>query len=346
MASGARERQQGPTRAHDAVAGGIQMKAFVCRRFGPPDVLELMEIAKPSPGDHEVLIKVRVATVTAGDWRTRSCIVPKGFGLFAHLSLGFKRPRHPVLGSELSGEIESVGKAVERFKVGDQVFAFCFPSMGCHAEYKCIAENGPLVPKPPNLSHEEAAILSFGGTTALGFLKKAGIRRGNKVLVNGASGAVGTAAVQLAKHFGAEVTGVCSTGNLALVKSIGADNVIDYTRDDFTRNGETYDILVDTAGTAPFSRSEGSLKKGGRLLVVLGSLGDMLRAPWVSMTGGKKIVAGIATWDVEDLRFLASLAASGELKPVIDRRYPFERMIEAHRYVDTGHKKGNVVITF
>jgi NADPH:quinone reductase-like Zn-dependent oxidoreductase len=229
--------------------------------------------------------------------------------------------------------------------VGDQVFAFSFPGMGCHAEYKCLGEDGPLVPKPANLSHEEAAALSFGGTTALVFLRKAGIRPGDRVLVNGASGCVGTAAVQLARHFGAEVTGVCSTGNVALVRSLGAEKVIDYTREDFTRNGETYDIIVDTAGTAPFTRSKASLKVGGRLLLVLGSLPDMLRAPWLSMTGSRKIIAGTETPGVEHLRFLAGLAESGQFKPVIDRRYAFEQMVEAHRYVDTGRKKGNVVIT-
>jgi len=321
------------------------MKAVVYSRFGAPDVLELKELPKPTPGDHEVLIQVHATTVTAGDWRCRSRIVPRGFGLMAGLFLGFTKPRHPILGSELSGEIESVGKAVGRFKAGDPVFAFSGTTMGCYVEYRCMAEDGALAPKPANLSHEEAAALSFGGTTALSFLRKAGIRQGDKVLVIGASGGVGTAAVQLARHFGAEVTGVCSTGNLELVKSIGAGKVIDYTSEDFTRNGETYDIIVDTAGTAPFSRSKASLKEGGRLLQVLGSLPDMLRAPWVSMTSSKKVIAGEAAWSVDDLRFLAGLAEQGRFKPVIDRRYPFEQMVEAHRYVDAGHKKGNVVVT-
>jgi NADPH:quinone reductase-like Zn-dependent oxidoreductase len=321
------------------------MKAITYSRFGPPEVLELTEIPKPTPKDNEVLIKVRATTVTAGDWRCRSKIVPKGFGLIAPLMLGFTKPRKPILGTELSGEIEAVGKGVTKFKVGDQVFAFTGLSMGCHVAYKCFAEDGTLALKPANLSHEEAAGLSFGGTTALGFFKKAGIKRGDKVLVVGASGGVGTAAVQIAKHFGAEVTGVCSTGNLALVKSLGADKVIDYTKEDFTRNGETYDLIVDCAGTAPFARSKGSLKKGGRLLLVLGSVPDMLGAPWASMTGSKKIIPAAVKWTAEDLRFLASLAESGAFKPVIDRRYPFEQMVEAHRYVDAGHKKGNVVIT-
>ena len=322
------------------------MKAIVYERFGPPEVLEPRELPKPVPGDREVLIKVRATTVTAGDWRCRSRIVPKGFGFAAGLFLGFSKPRHPILGSELSGEIEAIGKDVTRFKVGDPVFAFSDTSMGSYVEYKCVPEDGALARKPSNLSHEEAAALSFGGTTMLGFFRKAGIREGDRVLVNGASGGVGTAAVQLATHFGARVTGVCSTANLELVKSLGADAVIDYTRDDFARNGETYDLIVDTAGTAPFSRCKGSLREGGRLLEVLGSVPDMLRAPWVSMTTGKRIIAGSPPWGEDALRLLASLAESGRFKPLIDRSYPVERIVEAHRYVDMGHKRGNVVITW
>jgi NADPH:quinone reductase-like Zn-dependent oxidoreductase len=205
--------------------------------------------------------------------------------------------------------------------------------------------NGLVALKPANISYEEAAALSFGGTTALDFLRRGQIQKGDKVLVNGASGGVGTAAVQLAKHFGAEVTAVCSTVNLELVKSIGADKVIDYTREDFTRNGEAYDIIIDTSGTAPFSRCRDSLKDGGRLLLVLATLNDTLKAPWQSLTTGKKVIAGPVKERAEDLRLLARLAEAGELKPVIDRRYPFERIVDAHRYVDAGHKKGNVVIT-
>jgi NADPH:quinone reductase-like Zn-dependent oxidoreductase len=217
--------------------------------------------------------------------------------------------------------------------------------MGCHAEYKCMPEDGSVALKPASLSYDEAAALSFGGTTALDFFRRGKLQRGEKVLVNGASGGVGTAAVQLARHFGAEVTGVCSTANVDLVKSLGANQVIDYTKEDFTENGETYDVIVDTAGTAPFSRSKGSLKKGGRLLLVLGGLTDMLQVPWVSLTSSKRVIAGPAAERAEDLRFLAELAEAGEYKPVIDRRYPFERIAEAHRYVDQGHKRGNVVIT-
>ena len=321
------------------------MKAIVYERYGPPEVLELREVAKPTPKDNEVLIKTYATTVTTGDWRVRSLNVPVGFGLIGRLVLGVSRPRQPILGTELAGEIELVGKDVKKFKTGDQVFAFSGASMGCHAEYKCMPEDGAVALKPANLTYDEAAAISFGGTTALNFFRRGKLQSGEKVLVNGASGGVGTAAVQLAKHFGANVTGVCSTANVELVRSLGANHVIDYTKEDFTRNGETYDVIVDIAGTAPFSRSKGSLKEGGRLLLVLGALPDMLQIPWISMTSSKRVIAGPAAERAEDLRFLAKLAEAGEFKPVIDRRYPFEQIVEAHRYVDTGHKKGNVVIT-
>jgi NADPH:quinone reductase-like Zn-dependent oxidoreductase len=321
------------------------MKAVVYGSYGPPDVLRLTEIPKPTPQDHEVLIKVHATTVTSGDWRARTLEVPRGFGFAARLVFGISKPRQPILGTELAGEIESVGKGVTRFKVGDQVFAFTGASMGAYVEYRCMPEGGALARKPASFSYEEAAAMSFGGTTALIFLRRAEIKSGDKVLINGASGCVGSAAVQLAKHFGAEVTGVSSTGNLELVRSIGADKVVDYTHEDFTQKGETYDIIVDTVGTAPFSRSKGSLKEGGRLLLVLGTLPDLLLAPWVSLTSSKKVVAGPVGGGADDLRFLASLADKGEYKPVIDRRYPFDRVAEAHRYVDTGRKKGNVVLT-
>ncbi len=321
------------------------MKAIVCERYGSPDVLELKEVAKPTPKDNELLIKMHATTVTSGDWRGRSLSMPVGFGLIARLVFGVSRPRQPILGTELAGEVESVGKDVRKFKVGDKVFAFSGAGMGCHAEYKCMPEDGAVALKPANLTYEEAAAISFGGTTALDFFRRAKLQSGEKVLINGASGGVGTAAVQLARHFGADVTGVCSTANVALVRSLGAAHVFDYTKEDFTQNGETYDVIVDTVGTAPFSRSKDSLKEGGRLLLVLGGLADMFQIPWVSMTSSKKIIAGPAPERAEDLRFLAKLAEAGKFKPVIDRRYPFEQIVEAHRYVDTGRKKGNVVIT-
>jgi NADPH:quinone reductase-like Zn-dependent oxidoreductase len=272
-------------------------------------------------------------------------LCPSDSASWGDWSLEFTKPRQPILGTELAGEIESVGKDVREFAVGDKVFAFSGARLGCYAEYKCIPEDGMVALKPANLTYDEAAALSSGGTTALYFFRKAKLQSGEKVLINGASGAVGTAAVQLAKHFGAAVTGVCSTANVELVRSLGATHVIDYTREDFTRDGKSYDIIVDTAGTAPFSRSKSSLKKRGRLLLVLSGLPDILRMPWVSLMGSKKIIAGPAAVRSVDLRFLAELAETGQFKPVIDRRYAFEQISEAHRYVDTGRKRGNVVIT-
>ncbi len=319
------------------------MRAVVFDHFGPPEVLQLKELPKPTPRDKEILVRVRATTVTAADWRCRSKIVPPGFGLMAGFVLGFSKPKFPILGTQLSGEIEAVGTGVTKFKVGDAVFAYSALTMGCHVEYRCLPEDGAVVLKPPSLSHEEAASLSFGGTTALGFYRKAGIKAGDRVLVNGASGDVGTAAVQLGRHFGAVVTGVCSTANVALVKSLGASAVIDYTREDFTKSGQTWDLIVDTAGTAPWARSRGSLADGGRLLLVLGSVPDMLRTPWVALTSRKRLIPS-GPWTVDDLRLLADLAASGKYRPVIDRSYPLDRIVEAHRYVDAGHKRGNVVI--
>jgi len=271
--------------------------------------------------------------------------MPAGLGLIARIALGFSRPRRPILGTELAGEVEAVGSEVVNFKAGDQVFAFGGFSMGCHVEYKCMREAGMLALKPRNLTYDEAAALSFGGTTALDFFRRGSLKRGEKLLINGASGSVGTAAVQLARYFGADVTGVCSSANVELVRSLGADHVIDYTAEDFTKNGEAYDVIMDTAGTAPYSRSKGSLKPEGRLLLVLAGLPDMLAIPWVFMTTSRAVIAGPAAERQEDLLFLAELAEAAHFKPVIDRRFAFEQIVEAHRYVDTGRKKGNVVVT-
>lgn len=321
------------------------MRVAAYERYGSPDVVQLIEVEKPTPRDGEVLIRVRATTVNSGDWRVRSLDVPDGFRLLSRLFLGYSKPRQPILGTELAGTIEAVGAGVTRFKVGDDVFAFSGVHMGCHAEYKCMPEDGRVVPKPKNISYDEAAALSFGGTTALSFFRRAKLQPGETVLVNGASGAVGVALVQLAKHFGAEVTAVCSGANAELVRSLGATRVIDYTKEDFSKNGETYDVIVDTAGTAPFSRCRGSLKGGGRLLLILAGLGETLRAPWISLWGDKRVIAGPAAEDVDDLQLLAELTSADRFRPVIDRRYPFDQIVEAHRYVDTGRKRGSVVVT-
>jgi NADPH:quinone reductase-like Zn-dependent oxidoreductase len=320
------------------------MKAVVYSEYGSPDVLRISEVEKPVPLDNEVLIRTYATTVSTGDWRARSLQMPAGFGPFGRLIFGLRRPRQPILGTELAGVVESVGKDVRRFNVGDQVIAFPGTKMGAYAEFRCMPEHGAVALKPTNLSWPEAAALSFGGTAALHFLRKANLQSGERVLINGASGSVGSAAVQLARHFGADVTGVTSTGNLELVKSIGASHVIDYTVEDFTHQGAIYDVIVDTAGNAPYSRSKNSLREGGRLLQVLGSFSDLLLAPLRNLTGNIRVVAGPAPERPEDVQFLAELAEAGEYRPVIDRTYPLEQIAEAHRYVDTGRKRGNVVI--
>ncbi len=321
------------------------MKAVLAERYGPPEVLQIREIATPTPKAEEILIRIHATTVTSADWRLRSQTVPKGFGLIMRLVFGLRKPRQPILGSELAGVVAATGRNVTRFRVGERVFAFSDMGLGCHAEYLCLPQDAMVVATPPALPDETAAALCFGGTTALDFLRRARVRPGERLLVNGASGAVGTAVVQLARRAGAEVTGVCSTANLDLVRSLGAAQAIDYTRDDFSRNGETYDVIVDTVGTAPYARCRRSLKPGGRLLLVLAGLPDMLRGLWVSLTSGRTVIAGPATVQLEDLRELAALAQTGEFQPVIDRIYPLEQIVAAHRYVDTGRKKGNVIIS-
>lgn len=320
------------------------MKAAVYRTYGPPNVVEIAEVPKPSPRPREVLVRIHATTVTTADWRARSLEMPPGFGLMGRLAFGVFGPRKPILGTELSGIVEAVGEEVTRFEVGDEVFAYADAGFGCHAEYRALDAEGLIAPKPANLSFEEAAALSFGGTTALTFLRdKARLERGERVLIVGASGGVGTAAVQIARHFGAEVIGVCSTANLELVRSIGAAEVIDYTREDFSERGESWDVIFDTTGTVSLAQCERALKPGGRLLRVLGSFSQSLGLERLS--NGRKIFAGVATGRSEDLELLARLAESGEYRPVIDRSHPLECAAEAHAWVETGRKRGNVVLT-
>jgi NADPH:quinone reductase-like Zn-dependent oxidoreductase len=322
------------------------MRAAVYTRYGPPDVVQIKDVEKPVPKDNEVLVRIHATTVCAADWRLR-----KADPFFIRLMNGLSRPKKiNVLGMEFAGTVESVGKAVTRFGAGDQVFGSTGFKLGAHAEYLCVAQDGALAIKPHNMTHEEAAAVLFGGVSALHFLKKTKIKPGQRVLVYGASGSVGVFAVQLAKHFGAQVTAVCSTANVDLVKSLGADEVVDYTKDDFSKAGRVYDIVLDTVGKSGFSRSLRSLKRGGSYARVGGSgrlasiLGGMLRGMWVSTTGAAKVISGVARGTPEDQSFLKGLIEAGKLRTVIDRRYSLDEIAEAHRYAEAGHKKGHVVI--
>ena len=322
------------------------MKAMVCTKYGPPDVLQLKEVEKPTPKDNEVLIRIYAATVTTGDCEIRGGKIPITILLWLpmRIGLGFRGPRNNILGQELSGEIEVVGNDVKLFRKGDQVFATTGIGFGAYAEYVCLPEEGCLAIKPVNMTYAEAASVPVGGLEALHFLRKGNIQSGQKVLINGAGGSIGTMAVQIAKLFEAEVTAVDSTNKLDMLRSIGADKVIDYTQEDFTKSGETYDVIFDIVGKSSFSGCIRSLKKNGFYLVANPKLSMMIRGKWISKTSSKKVITEMTKQSTEDLLFLNELIEVGKLKSVIDRRYPLEQTAEAHRYVESGQKTGNIVI--
>jgi NADPH:quinone reductase-like Zn-dependent oxidoreductase len=330
------------------------MKAIVYKTYGSPEVLHVEEVAKPAPKDSEVLIKNYATNVNFGDLMARNfkAISPRQFNMLflfwfmAKISFGLNRPKNPILGSEFAGEVEAVGSAVTRFKPGDQVSGYLGPSMGAYAEYFCMPENGVVASKPANMTYEEAAVVPYGAIMALNLLRKVNLQPGQKVLINGASGGIGSAAVQVAKCFGAEVTGVCSTPRLAFVKSLGADHIIDYTSQDFTQNGETYDLIFDILGKCAFARCKNSLSPNGILLYASFKEKQLMQMLWTTRSGsGKRVICSIAPGSLEDLNAVKELVEAGKIQAIIDRCYPMEQAAEAHCYVEGGHKKGNVVIT-
>jgi len=317
------------------------MKAAVCVRYGPPEVVQIRDVPAPVPEDRQVLVAASATTVNSGDARLRALRVPRGMSLPVRLSMGVTGPRKPVFGFELAGRVEAVGEAVTSFQPGDRVVASRGFDLGCHAELITVDEQGAIARIPDGVSDRDAVSLCFGGATALDFFRRGKLASGESILINGASGAVGTMAVQLAKHTGAEVTAVCSAANADLVSGLGADHVIDYTVEDFTRNGRRYDVIMDNHGNAPYARIKGSLEPGGRFLMVIGDLWQTLAA-----TRRKNVVSGTASLTADDYRTLMSLAERGELKPVTDSVLPFAQIVEAHRRVDSGRKVGSVVLTF
>ena len=328
------------------------MKAIVYTEYGPPDVLHLKEVEKPAPKDNEILIRNYATSVNYGDIIARKFSkisfrefnMPLPFYFFARIAFGFSKPKKQILGSEFAGEVEAVGKDVTRFKKGDQVYGYSGQSMGANAGYLCMAEDGEVAIKPANMTYEEAAVVPYGAITALNLLRKVDIQSGQKVLINGASGSIGSAAVQFAKLAGAEVTGVCSTPRLELVKSLGADKVIDYTKEDFTQSGETYDLIFDILGRGSISLGKRSLKPDGRYLLASFKMRHLIQMLWTSMVGSQKVICALAPEKSGDLPYISELIEAGQLKAAIDKCFPLEQTAEAHRYVENGHKKGNVVI--
>lgn len=319
------------------------MKAMVCTGYGDPEMLKLMEVDKPVPGENEVLVKVIASAVTSGDARVRGLNVPAGFGLPMRLALGWNKPRKAVMGMSFSGVVDAVGKQVSRFKAGDEVFGSA--GSGAYAEYLTIAENNAISQKPGNLSFEEAAALPFGAITSLVYLKELGeLKKGQSLLINGASGSLGHFAVQLGAAYGAKVTGVCSTPNIHWVKDLGADRVIDYTIKDFTSEEVRYDLIFDTVGKVSFSQCKASLNEKGKFLMAVAGLPQWLMVLGNFLRPGKKALAAVVLFTAEHMKSVKDLAEAGTIKPVIDKIYPLEELAEAHRYVDTGHKKGSVVV--
>ncbi len=325
------------------------MKAYVCEKFGPPEVLKMTQTDKPVPGESEVLIRVSASTVNAADCNIRGLsYIPAGLGLLARLMLGFNKPRIPVIGSVVSGEVEATGSKVVSFRVGDHVYG-TGPELGAYAEYACRPETGAMALKPANITFAEAATVPYGALTSLYFLKDvAGISANQKVLINGASGGLGVYAVQLARYFGAEVTGVCSTRNMEFVRSLGAHKVIDYTVEDPAQTGESWDIIMDVVvGKTSFKRFKKSLSPNGYYLAVAGGLRDMIQMIRTSITGGKKVKfgGGASCEKKENLIFINELIEKGNLKPVVEKSFPFDELVEAHRYTETGPRRGSVAVT-
>jgi NADPH:quinone reductase-like Zn-dependent oxidoreductase len=329
------------------------MKAIVYTEYGPPDVLQLKEVEKPTPKDDEVLIRIHATSVNFGDIAARNFgnishrefFMPLPFYIIGGLQLGFSKPKNTILGNELAGELEAVGKDVTSFKPGDQVFGYTSQGVRSYAEYRCMPEDGFVRLKPVNMTYEEAAVVPYGALMALDLLRKVDIQSGQKILINGASGGIGSAVVQLAKHYGAEVTGVCGTPRLEFVKSLGADKVIDYTKEDFTQNGETYDLIVDVLGKSSFAQCKDSLKEEGKYVMTSFKMRDFVDMLRTSFGGGKKAICAILVAKSEDLVQTKELVEAGKLKAVIDKSFQLEQTADAHRYVESGQKKGNIVIT-
>jgi len=329
------------------------MKAIVLTDYGTPDVLQLTEVVTPTPRDNEIQIHIYATSVNFGDLMARNFkeVTPRQFNmlfvfwLMAKISFGLRKPKVKILGNEFAGVVAAVGKEVKRFKKGDAVFGYSGQSFGAYAGYLCMPEDGCVAIKPANMTFEEAAIVPYGGIMALNLLRRMNIQRGQKILINGASGGIGSAAVQIARYYGAEVTGVCGTPRLDFVKSLGADKVIDYTREDFTEKGETYDLVFDILGKTPFSRCKKALKPNGIQLFASFKVKQLLQMLWTSRPGGQRVICAIAPGSTEDLIALKELIEAGQFKAIIEKRYPLEQAAEAHRYVEEGHKRGSVVIT-